>query len=174
MIKKHMMHCGGAEIRQKIVCVVWGGRCRKVLLFILPFMVFTGCISYSSRGLVGVESLPDKSLIGASYEELIARYGPPDRIIPLNQANHANIRPPAGLPAPPDNNNSGDFMANYSLILSYDIILYYRDRGYSFTFVIKDGKVSSFVSLLTSKTNGFGIRNMAAAGAGAGLLMLSQ
>jgi hypothetical protein len=140
-----------------------------MFLLLLLLMLFTGCLSHSFRGLVEVDSLPDKSLIGISYEDLIARYGAPDRIIPLDQANPVTIGPPAEFPPLPKKQKSGDFMANYSFISSYDILLYYRDRGYSYTFVIKDGKVSSFTSLLTIKTSGIGFRNMSAIG-GAGLL----
>jgi hypothetical protein len=137
---------------------------------LLPLLtLFTGCLSHSFRGLVGVEALPDKSLIGISYDDLIARYGAPDRIIPLDQADPVTISPSAKFPPLPEKQKSGDFMANYSFISSYDILLYYRDRGYSYTFVIKDGKVSSFTSLLTNKTSGIGFRNMSAIG-GASLL----
>jgi hypothetical protein len=44
------------------------------------------------------------------------------------------------------------FLATYNFTLSYDILLYYRNRSYTFTFLIKDEIVTSITSLLNNKT----------------------
>ncbi|MFH0974213.1 MAG: hypothetical protein V1874_00350 [Spirochaetota bacterium] len=132
------------------------------LFFIILVLLLTGCLSYSYRGLVGVDSLPDKSVIGISYKDLVVRYGTPERIIPFNQVKPINMISTGEVNKFPDkelgNNKSYDFMATYNFNASYDILLYYRDRGYTYTFLIKDGIVISLTSMLTNKSDGIGIR----------------
>jgi hypothetical protein len=123
---------------------------------ILPFFVLTGCLSYSYRGLVDVDALPDNSLIGKTYEELLILYGMPDRITPLSQNTPVN-KNPASL-SKPRKIKSGDFIAAYNFISSYDILLYYRDRGYTYTFLIKNGIIDSLTSHMSNKTDGIGFR----------------
>jgi hypothetical protein len=102
------------------------------------------------------------------------RYGTPDRITPFDQVKAVHLMSPGEAHTFPDkepgNDKSCDFMATYNFISSYDVLLYYRDRGYTYTFLMKDGIVTSLTSLLTSKSDGIGFRNSMGMGAGVGLM----
>mgnify|MGYP001289003787 CR=1 FL=1 len=136
-------------------------------------LVFSGCLSHSYHGLAGADKPPDESVIGMTYNEVINRYGSPDRIIPLDRSADEINQKPGLLQGPGAMDNSGSFLMVYNYLASYDILLYYRDRGYGYTFIIEKGKVKSLTSVLNNKSDGLGFRGMGGAIVGGGIGAMS-
>lgn len=141
--------------------------------YLCVFLIFTGCLSYSYYGLAGIDKPPDESVIGMNYNEIINMYGSPDRIIPLDQAAKRVKQEPGSLQRPDAMDDSGNFMMVYNYLASYDMLLYYRDRGYNYTLIIEKGRVKSLTSVLINKTDGLGFRGMGGAIVGGGIGAMS-
>lgn len=131
-----------------------------LLLFV---MMLSGCLSYSIKGLAENNRLPDKTLIGTSYKSVVDQYGIPNRIFHLNQNRDMDININNSMRNNPifsnfDSKELGekDFIANYKLVKNYTIFLYSRQRDYDYTITIKDDKVVSVNSFLTSKKDSVG------------------
>ena len=127
-------------------------------------VLFFGCLSYSYSGLTDEKALPTQAVVGMTFEEVVARFGAPNRIVSLSRPGAGPVASgsdgPAGRDGPETKGGPGEQGRRNGILLlyvrneSYQVLLYQRQRGHEYVFTLDRGRVVAFRSGQSRKADG--------------------
>ncbi len=132
----------------------------RACIMALLALASIGCLSYNYSGLTDEKQLPTAAVVGMTYDQVVARFGAPSRIVSPSRGSSGEGGKAMESEAGGSEARLGRRLLVYRRSAAYQILLYQRQRASEFVLTLEAGRVVAFQSSLTRKADGISISLM--------------